>query len=234
MSGARAARSLLNRLVLVSPLCISLCTALACERPELPAFPIELDVQSDTGQPIPGARLWIGGAAVGASNDNGQLLVALRGLDGDRLPLRLECPQGFTATPEEGLLILRRVQPLDGGQPRPLRQALSCTPSQRAAVVVVRVAGAAHVPVAVDGSMLAHTDAHGFAHVYVERAPGARLEVMLDTRASRELMPQNPRRTFELSDRDALFVFDQTFKKHTLRAAAPAAPPERRRPTRLH
>jgi hypothetical protein len=210
-----------------------LCTVLSCEAPAAPPFEVALVVSADEGEPVAGARLWVAGEAAGASNDDGRLVVALRGREGDRLALRLECPPGYVAEPEQSLLILRRVRPLKGREPGPVSQALRCAPSQRAAVVLVRVQGAERIPVAIDGTPVAETDAHGFAHLHVQRDPGARLEVTLDTSARRELMPQSPRRTFEIADREALFVFDQRFKHERPRLTprkAPALPPI---PTRL-
>jgi hypothetical protein len=189
---------------------------------------------------VPGARLWVAGVAAGESDAAGRLELVLQGLEGERLELRLECPSGFSAEPEQSLLILRDVRPLSGRDSRShqsrvaLTQALRCKPTRRAAVVLVHVAGAERLPVSVDGARASTTDAYGFAHVYVNRDPGTRLEVVLDTSAKRELMPQNPRRTFAIADEDALFVFDQSFKTrppHLPRARpAPTPPPI---PTRL-
>lgn len=213
------------------PWLLSLCSGLtSCERAEAPVFHVELGVRADFDEPVPGARLWVAGEAAGESDAAGRLALMLRGHEGDRLKLRLECPSGFRAEPEQSLLILRDVRPLngrDGHESRALTQALRCKPTQRQAVVLVHVAGAERVPVRVDGAPASTTNAHGFAHVYVSRDPGARLEVMLDTSAQRELMPQNPRRTFEIADADALFVFDQSFRSHPphLPRARPAPPP---------
>jgi hypothetical protein len=197
-------------------------------------FDVELDVQDDADEPVPHASVSIAGEAAGTSDVGGRLRVALRGREGDRLPVLLECPAGFGAVDEQSQLTLRSVRPLQGHEPRALTHALRCKPNERAAVVVIRVAGAEHVPVSLDGMQVGTTDAHGFAHLYVSRDPGTRVEVSLDTSAQHGLMPQNPSRSFEIAERDALFVFDQSFKQRPTRAprerAAPAEPPI---PTRL-
>jgi hypothetical protein len=204
-----------------------------CEQAAPPRFELALTVRSDRGEPVAGARISLGAELAGTSDARGQLGLGVSGREGDRLELGLACPAGFAAEPEQSVLILRRVRPLNGGEPAPLTHALRCTPTAREAVVLVHAAGARHVPVALDGARVATTDAHGFAHVYVSRAPGSRFEVTLDTSQERELAPRSPRRSFELGDADALFVFDQSFESRARRAARPAAPPEPPKPTRL-
>lgn len=212
-----------------------LCAALAgCERPAAPLFELTLGVRSDAGAPVTGARVSIAGELAGTSDGEGQIAVAVRGLEGDRLELGLECPPGFVAEPERGVLILRSLRPLTGGEPAPLAHALRCRPTARDAVVLVHVQGARGVPIALDGARVATTDEHGFAHVYVSRAPGARFELMLDTSAQRELLPRSPRRSFELDDADALFVFDQRFEARSRPRSRPVEPAPPPVPTRLH
>jgi hypothetical protein len=227
---ARSRATRLLRTLITTGLCAALA---ACAREPAPPFELALGVRSDTGAPVAGARVSIAGEPAGISDAEGRIAVAVRGAEGDRLELGLECPPGFAAAAEPGVLILRRVRPLSGGEPSPLAHALRCKPAARAAVVLVHVQGARSVPVTLDGERVATTDDHGFAHVYVSRAPGARFELTLDTTSARELMPRSPRRSFELDDADALFVFDQRFeprKRAASSAPKPAAPPP---PTRL-
>lgn len=200
--------------------------------PALP-FALVLTVQSDAGEPIAGARISLAGEPAGVSDGEGRLALAVRGLEGDRLALGLECPPGFIAEATPGLVTLRRVRRLGSNEPAPLEHTLGCRPSQRAAVVLVHAEGARHVPVALDGARVATTDDHGFAHVYVSRAPGARFEVTLDTSDRRELLPHSPRRSFELADADALFVFEQRFEPRRGRVSRPSAPAPPPVPTRL-
>jgi hypothetical protein len=214
---------------------LSFAVALAgCERAAAPVFELLLTVQSDTGEPVAGAQVSLAGEPAGASDEEGRLALALRGREGDRLDVQLECPAGFFAEPEPRAITLRRLRPLGRSAAAPLTHVLGCRPRARAAVVLVHAQGARQVPVALDGARVATTDAHGFAHVYVSRAPGARFELTLDTTARRELLPQSPRRSFELADADALFVFEQRFEARARRAPAPVTPAAPPIPTRLH
>lgn len=230
----RARSRLRARLLRFTRILVGSAALAACERAPAPVFQLALTVRSDTGEPIAGARVSLAGEPAGTSDAEGRLALSVHGLEGERIQPKLECPTGFVAEPEQRPLILRRVRPLGQSALAPLAYSLGCRPTERAAVVLVHAEGARHVPVALDGTHVATTDTHGFAHVYVSRAPGARFELTLDTTAQRELAPHSPRRSFELGDADALFVFEQRFEARARRVSAPAAPPAPPMPTRLH
>ena len=66
-----------------------------------------------------------------------------------------------------------------------------------------------------------------------------KLEIALDTSTYPDLQPQNPSRLFKLGDEDALFVFEQPFKKkekpkpRVRRRAVKKEEPKRHIPQRL-
>jgi hypothetical protein len=185
----------------------------ACADPEPLAFSTHFSVVADGTSPVLGAAISARGAPVGSTNASGELQVRLRGFEGDRVPIYLQCPEGFAAKPAESVIILRSVQGLGGEERKPIDHALGCQPSQRDAIVLVHVGGAAaSLPVKIDGAVVGQTDGLGFAHFYLRPDPGTRFEVALDTSSNDKLMPQNPQQTFQVETRDDVFVFDRDFK----------------------
>jgi hypothetical protein len=206
----------------------------ACNEPAPLPFAVEFLVQGDEDQPVAGAMIAISGKPAGASNASGQLELALQGFEGDRLKVSLTCPTGWISDPEESMLILRTVQSLGAQGRRAVSHGLRCKPTKREAVVVVHIEGASNLPVAVDGNPALRTDEHGFAHIYVNRDPNSRIEVTLDTSENEKLLPQNPKRVFELGDQDSLFVFEQAFKLPKPKPKPKKPKPKVHIPTRLN
>ena len=206
-----------------------------CNDPAPLSFDVEFLVKGDEDQPVSGALIAISGKPAGASNATGQLDLGLQGMEGDRLKVTLSCPVGWIADPEESVLILRNVQSLGAAGRRAVSHGLRCKPTKREAVVIVHIEGASGLPVTVDGNPAAtRTDEHGFAHIYVNRDPNSRVEVVLDTSENEKLLPQNPKRVFELGDQDSLFVFEQAFKLPKPKPKAKKAKPKVHIPTRLN
>jgi hypothetical protein len=209
----------------------------ACGEPEPNAYPTHFSVKADEKAPVAGAKLSIKGRLLGTTNEAGVLDAQVRGLEGDRLPIKLACPDGFQATPEDSVLILRTVQGLNGEERRAIPHDLGCQPTKRDAVVVVHASGAVtSLPVKIDGALVGQTDALGFGHFHVRTDPGSRFEVALDTSANDKLMPQNPKQIFQLGKRDDLFVFEHHFRLPPKPKAAHKhvkAPPKTPIPVRL-
>jgi hypothetical protein len=187
---------------------------LGCGEPDPIPFVLQFTVKADEKAPIAGARLSARARALGATNAGGELTARVAGFEGDRLPVTLECPEGYAATPAESVIILRSIQGLDGAERQPITVDLGCQPTKRDTVVLVQVAGEARsLPIKIDGAVVGQTDALGFAHVHLSTNPGSRFEVSLDTTSNEKLMPQNhPKQAFSTEQRDDFFVFSQTFK----------------------
>jgi hypothetical protein len=181
-------------------------------RQQLP-YPVHVSVKADERVPVPGAQLSMQGQLLGTTDQAGEIETQLHGFEGDRLSLKLSCPDGFAAKPEESTIVLRSVPGLNGEQRAPILHDLACQPLKRDAVVVVHASGAgASLPVKIDGAPVGQTDGLGYGHFHVRTNPGARIEVAIDTSANGKLMPQNPHEVFQLDEQDDLFVFEQRFK----------------------
>jgi len=167
---------------------------------------LEVEVRAEDGAPIAGAQLRVNGDYLGTTSPLGRATLRVPASAGERVPLSVTCPAGFSAAPAEQVVPLSGVEPAKG----PLR--LSCQTEQREAVVVVHATGStAGLPVLVDGVPVGQTDALGFAHVHVRARPDSAFDVSLDTSANDKLSPTNPSQRFELDTNDQVFVFDTTF-----------------------
>jgi hypothetical protein len=185
----------------------------ACADPEPLPFAAHFSVNADGKSPVAGAQILARGQVVGSTNASGELQVRLLGFEGDRVPISLACPNGYAASPEDSIVILRSVQGLGGEERKPIDHALGCQPTQRDAVVLVHVSGAAaSLPVKIDGAVVGHTDGLGFGHFHLRPDPGSRVEVAVDTSSNDKLMPQNPQQIFQVETHDQVFVFDREFK----------------------
>src|SRR5690606_22177825 len=110
---------------------------------------------------------------------------------------------------------------LDAPSDQTVEMRFECRARARAVVLVVRAKGEANLPVRVHGEEIARTNARGVAHVPLRADRGSTLRVTLDTGARPTLRPQNPTATFEVGERDAVFVLAQEF-------ARPEPPPRKR------
>lgn len=216
----------------LGPVLLALLGVGACSAPEPARYVVDVTVRDADGEPVWGARIGSVGRVL-TTDARGHATLELSGREGDRVELRLECPDGQRADPEAHVVVLRALRDLDGNA-LATPAALRCQPLHHEAIVLVHTPGARQLPVLVDGSRVADTGEHGVAHVLVRGDLGSRVEVTLDTSAHTALMPQRPTRAFELDERGALFVFDQAFKhkpapRRRSRAPAPPPPPERLR-----
>jgi hypothetical protein len=154
------------------------------------------------------------------------------GNPGDRLPVAVACPEGFSAQPAERQLELPASGVTDTAQP--LTITLSCETLLHDAVVLVHAATrTSRLPVEVDGVVVGQTDELGFAHVHVRASSGSAFEVSLDTSGDSALAPANPGRSFKLGDGDELFVFDAAFDDAKATARKQRASRRRARASKL-
>lgn len=214
------------RLALVASLCA---TALACEEPPPPpVFPITFISESDPGSPLPGVTITVAGAPSAATGPDGTVRLELSGEEGTSVPVTAACPDGYRLATSLSPIVLRTTVGV-GGAPAPgLRVGISCPPTIRHGVVVVRAGGTgtaprAGLPVLIENREVARTDASGVAHVALDMAPGQTFTVLIATAtASPFLRPQDPQLTFQFPDADEIFAFDENFDE------ALPPPPERR------
>jgi hypothetical protein len=192
-------------------------TLASCARTPPEPVEVEVRVTAETGSPIVGAQLRVRGDYLGTTNALGQATLRVPGPAGERLPLSLTCPAGFSATTEETALVL----PDHGSPTAPATNVdLVCQTQQREAVVVVHTAGEPlSLPIKVDGVVVGQTDALGFGHVHVRATPDSSFEISLDTSSDGRLAPTNPAQSFRLATSDEVFVFEPGFRLSKARKA---------------
>jgi len=178
----------------------------ACSEPASHRYEFVIRVHSDPGRPLAKAFVRSGTRAMGPSQENGAILLGTHGVEGERIQLLVECPEGYVA-PEAPLTVQLR-KSSDGKRPE---YPVSCPPTHRTLVIAVRAANGPHLPVRYLGQELTKTDGKGAAHVLIKAAPSEELQLVLDTAGRPELRPQNPSVRFQASQQDDIFVFDHEF-----------------------
>jgi hypothetical protein len=208
-----------------SPLFVML--ALACsDPPPPPVFPITFLAESDPGVPLQGVTVTVAGAQPAVTGPDGTVRIQLSGEEGTSVPVQAACPAGHRDAPALSPIVLRTMVAVSGAT-QALRVGISCPPTMRHGVVVVRAGGTgaatrAGLPVLVEGREVTHTDESGVAHVSLDMVPGQAFHVLLATATvSPMLRPQDPQSVFQFPDSDQIFAFDTNFEEE-----APP-PPER-------
>jgi hypothetical protein len=201
-------------------------TLLACEEPPPPpVFPITFNAVSDPGVALAGVTISVAGAPPAVTAADGSIRLELSGEEGTSVPVTATCPEGYRLATTLSPIVLRTFAAV-GDAPAPgLRVTVSCPPTIRHGVVVIRAGGTgtaprAGLPVMIEGREVARTDSSGVAHVALDMAPGQSFQVLLATAtASPLLRPQDPQLTFVFPDANEIFAFDENFDEE-----APAAP----------
>jgi len=207
----------------------TLLTSLGCGTKNGPSgasrFAIEFRVNNDDGQPVKGATLRTGNKELGVTGEDGTLKTGISGTEGQILPVRVACPDGYSGTEKPTPLRLSHTRRVDLQGSQATRFEATCTRELRDIVLVVRAPGGAGLPLNVDGKPSGITNADGIAHVLVHADRQVKaIKVSLDTASRPELKPRNPGRTYELAGNDAILMFDQAFvatPKRVFRAAKP-------------
>jgi len=194
---------------------LSLCLPFGCGDDDEP-YPVRIRATSDD-EPLPGARISLGGEVVGTTGLDGILFVEIDGEEGQTLALSAECPPGYADPHSLSDVHLRRVSGFDDdGAARAVEREVPCAPALRHAVVLVRTDGLAALPIWVDGREVTQTDDHGVAHVAFRGEPRRSFEVMLDTEAHPTLRPSDPTRSFSVpAEQDELFVWNVELRTPT-------------------
>ena len=223
-------------------------TSAACAAPKEEAleFRLEFRAVDDRGDAVAkvGVSLRQGAATTayeGATGGDGSLLAVVRALDGDILSVAAECPEGYHEAEHPETLPLRRVSRENEGAASTLQLTVLCPRAHRLAALVIRAGDREGLPVLVDGTVRALTDASGAAHVSLSVPPHSQVRVTLDTEGEPSLRPRSPERVFQIDDIDPILVLDQDFeelrkKPRRVRRAAPPPPPPppvKKRPIRI-
>ncbi|HTU60482.1 MAG TPA: hypothetical protein VMF89_18655 [Polyangiales bacterium] len=180
-----------------------------------------IQVESDLGAPLAGARVLRDNREQGATADDGTLRLSLPGHEGDTAALRVACPADYTS-PEGAIQVSLRS--LAGSNTVPRYKAL-CPPLLRNLVVAVRTQHATGLPVTFRGRELARTDQSGTAHVLLRVPPKEQVALQLDTSADPALRPKSPELTIDMPAQDKIVLFDKSFTREH-----PPAPKVRKAP----
>lgn len=186
------------------------CSALACGEagapPEVPgtdgtAFALSIVAKTEL-EPLGGVRVFAGEALLGTTGDAGTLPLELSGTEGERVPLRIECPSSYQSPPQP--LVVGLWRPSEGAAAPTFE--VECAPSVHCLVAGIAAQNGAHLPVSYLGQRVGHTDALGLAHVLVCAPSHEQVSLTLDTTARPELRPQNPALTFVAGERAELVL----------------------------
>ncbi len=201
--------------------CLSACSG---EAKEKPALEVLIKVTADPGQPLEGAQLVFAGKPVGTKTDaKGETTLTLTGSEGDTYDVAVKCPTGYQSPVKPLTIPLHRLA--DPGKPP--EYEVSCPPTTRTVVVVVRAENGANLPVVHLGRVVAKTDSSGAATILLKDLEAdTQFDLTLDTteKGNEFLRPQNPSNVFTVKRSDDVFLFDQKFmieKKATVYHAAP-------------
>jgi hypothetical protein len=163
-------------------------------------------VESD-GAPVPGAEVLSSGKILSKTPDDGRVQLRMSGHDGDVFHVDVACPAGFRPSgSHEFDLLVRRSE--DGRTPELTVRCLRLT---RRALVAVRANNGGDLPVMFLGREVARTDSAGAATIVMDVSPGEDVELVLDTKGKKKMHPQNPVLSFRATEKDDVFVVDQTF-----------------------
>jgi hypothetical protein len=195
-------------------------------------IPIAVHTEADPGVALAGVLVRAGDTPLGTSDASGAIEAQLTGDLGATVAITATCPEGHREERVRADVVLRPVFDVTGAACG-LDVTLSCPPSSRQAVLVVRAGGDAPrygLPVRIDGREVAVTDASGVAHVPIGMAPGESFRVELATATVAPMLrPADPATSFTFADHDDIFVFDQRFEEER---APEVRPPHGPRPPR--
>lgn len=205
---------------------VALASLLGCEEAAPPTpYPVRFIATADPGEPLAGVSIAAGGVTA-VTDTSGTLAIELSGAEGLSIPVTATCPDGHRLAVAPSPLMLRRVIDLATGAPAVLQVTISCPPTSRHGIVVIRAGGTGvreGIPVMVDGREAARTDRSGVAHVALDMAAGSTFQVQLATSTVLPtLRPADPSMPFTFRDADEIFVFDRPFDEE-----APPPPPRR-------
>jgi hypothetical protein len=190
-------------------LCLALGSACENEAPA-PVYTLRVTALDGDERPLPGVAISFNKQPAGSTGPDGSFTQQRKGAEGTRLAGHAECPEGYVAPAPDFVITLSQIRGLGSNQNAPLLQTVSCKPMRREGVVLIKTAQPG-ISIVVDGAPTTQTDALGYAYVYVQRAPGGQVDVLLDTATQPKLQPQSPSRRFQFKDADEIFEFDQPF-----------------------
>jgi hypothetical protein len=172
-----------------------------------PAYALTLVATGEEHEPLAGVRIFTEDAPLGATEETGSIELQLRGREGDRVPLRIECPESFRSPAQPLVVGLWHPSP---GSPAPTFE-VECAPLVHSYVVGIAAENGAHLPISYLNEPLAETDDFGVAHVLVRAPSQEQVSLTLDTSDRAELRPQNPSLAFVAGESSELVLLQVKF-----------------------
>ncbi len=188
--------------------------------PSEPSFALTLAARAEL-EPLSGVRVFAGDALLGATGTSGTLPLELQGREGERVPLRIECPESYHSPPQP--LVVGLWQPSEGA-PAPTFE-VECLPSVHCFVVGIAVENGPGLPVSYLDQRVGQTDEGGVAHVLACAPSQEQVSLTLDTSSRPELRPQSPELTFVAGDNAELVLLQLALtERRRARAPRPSRP----------
>ncbi len=179
------------------------------DTPKEQPFEVQINVVSDPGVALAGAKIASGTKVVGKTDASGSAKVRFAGKEGDTVEVTVACPDDYESPREPLTIALRR---LAAGS-RPPQFETRCAPLLRTVVVGVRTENGPDLPLVYLGRTVARTDASGAALFVLRVKPSEQIEVTVSTAdaSAESLRPRSPTLTFVSHDYDDFVVLDQSF-----------------------
>jgi hypothetical protein len=193
-------------------------------------YPVVMRVESDPGEGLSRASVSFLGREVGRTGSDGTVAIEIRGTEGEHVPIRISCPDGFVSPEKPTDVVLHR---LADPNRRP-EYAVRCSPVNRDMLLVVRADQGAGLPVVYLGHEVARTDESGAAHALLRVPYNDEVEVTLSTvePGNERLRPQNPSIKFVSTNHEDIELFNVQFQLEAPKH--PKAGSARQLPIRLH
>ena len=170
-------------------------------------YALTLAATGEEHEPLAGVRVFDADALLGATEETGSLELQLQGREGDRVPLRIECPESFRSPPQPLVVGLWQPSP---GSPDPTFE-VECVPLVHSYVVGIAAENGAHLPISYLNEPLAETDDFGVAHVLVRAPSQEQVSLTVDTSDRPELRPQSPSLAFVAGESSELVLLQVKF-----------------------
>ena len=214
------------------------------EQPSSEEYLLTVHAEDDSGAPLGGVRLESHGKASPPTDSLGNLRTKINGWEGEEKSFQVLCPPGYRSNKKATRLRLRTLRALGASSPsKVVEHELRCHPTHRKVVVAIRTEGLSSAPVlgVVEGSqarILTHTKQirggpQSVAHAVMLATPESTLGIRIDTSSFPRIIPQHPVAHFDVGNKDAFFVLEQSFKRASRKKSKRARRPKYSRPSRL-
>jgi hypothetical protein len=181
--------------------------AIAADEASSTHYALTLSATGEEHDPLPGVRVFADDQLLGATQASGSVQLALQGREGERVPLRIECPASFRSPPRPLVVGLWHANP---GSPEPTFE-VECAPFVHSYVVGIAAENGAHLPISYLNEPVGETDELGVAHVLVHAPSQEQVSLTLDTSDRPELRPQSTSLAFVAAESSELVLLQVKF-----------------------